>query len=197
MIAFIKGIVASIEDSYAVIETNSIGYRVFMAKSVLAGLKTDDPVKVHTYMNVREDAIHLYGFLTVEELEMFNLLTTVSGVGPKVAIGMLSALTPKEISLSVMTEDIEALTKAPGIGKKTAQLIVLKLKDKLKSTHEEAYIRGQQSIEHKDEKHDAIDALIALGYSKNEALKAVLETALPEMKTEEIIRNALRRLNSL
>ena len=196
MIAHIKGTVECIEESFVIIETHGVGYRIQVSSNTAAALKTGEEAKVFTYTNLREDGIFLYGFLSMDELNMFNLLISVTGVGPKVALGVLGAMKPKEITLAILSEDAGAFVKAPGIGKKTAQMIIFKLRDKIKTDTVSESVAGEQVslAEAGDAKRDAIDALIALGYGKSEALRAVLEAALPEMKTEQIIKSALRKL---
>ena len=131
MIGYVKVELVEVGESYAIIDVAKIGYQVFLSNSSIMELPSKGTtVKLYTYMNVREDAINLYGFLTKDQLEIFKLLITVSGIGPKVAIGMLSALSPDDIRFAVLGEDTKTLTKAPGIGKKTAAKLILELKDK-------------------------------------------------------------------
>ena len=196
MTAHIKGVVDHIGDGYAVIETHGVGYGVNVSGATLAALRAGDEIKIYTYEHIREDGRSLYGFLTREELDMFGLLITVTGVGPKAALGVLNSMKPKEITLAILTDDPGAFLKAPGVGKKTAQMIIFKLKDKVSASDADAALAAQLTVAGQgDAKRDAIEALISLGYSKNEALKAVLETALPEMKAEQIIKLSLRNLN--
>ena len=196
MTAHIAGVVDYLSDGYAVVETHGVGYGVNMTGAASAALKTGEEIKLYTYEHTREDGRSLYGFLTREESETFGLLMTVTGVGPRAALGVLNAMKPREITLAILSDDAGAFVKAPGVGKKTAQMIIFKLKDKIKADEVSSALAGQISVADRgDAKRDSIEALIALGYTKNEALKAVLETALPEMKAEQIIRLALRNLN--
>jgi Holliday junction DNA helicase RuvA len=151
-------------------------------------------------MQVKEDGISLFGFLTQEEVRLFLMLISVSGIGPKMASAILSALSPQQLVLAIVTDDTAALSKAPGVGKKTAQRIALELRDKMK-TDGASYADGAglpagsfAAFTQSDGKQDALDALLALGYSRSEALKAVMECATEGMKTEQIIKEALRKL---
>lgn len=116
-----------------VIDAGGVGYKIFTSESTLKRVETDQPAKLYTYLNVREDLMDLYGFLTAEELGTFQMLISVSGVGPKVALALLSTIPPSEFALAVVTGNIKAITRAPGVGPKVAQRIVLELKDKLKN----------------------------------------------------------------
>ena len=198
MISFIKGHVDEVSETAVVLENNGIGYRVQVSPQTIARLPGRDvEVKLHTYMQMTDAGVALYGFLDGEEISIFNLLILVSGVGPKVALGVLGVMEPRQIILAIITEDFATLSKAPGVGKKTAQRIVLELKDRLK-THDAVMtdtVEGRRNIEmSSNEKQDAIDALLALGYSRGEGVKAVMETALPGMDSGSIIKSALRKL---
>lgn len=196
MITYIKGKVDQIFESSIFIENNGIGYQVFLSSKTIERLPKEEEVKIFTYMNVKEDSLSLFGFLAIEELNMFNLLLNVSGVGPKVAISMLSDLTPNQIMVAIITDDYATLSTCSGVGKKTSQRIALELKDKIKNT---ALIdTPQQSIYiSSNEKQDAIDALSALGYTRSESMKAVMEIAVEKMSTEQILKLALRKLSSI
>ena len=199
MISYIKGTVEQMTDSSVVIECGGIGYQILVSVATLAKLSGKAHVKVYTYMQVREDGITLYGFLDHEEIQMFHRLITVNGLGPKIAMGMLGAVTPSQIMLAIVTDDVNALSKAPGIGKKTAQRIILDLKDKIKTEDAVAgmAVSPQESLRvSSGEKQDAIDALIALGYGRSDAVKAVMEVAVEGLSAEQIIKNALRKLNT-
>ena len=136
MIAFVSGTVEAIEENAAVIDSGTLGFRVFMSPHGLSKLTVGAPAKIYTYLKVAEDAMDLYGFSTQEELNMFELLISVSGVGAKGAIAILSSLTPQKLAVSLVTNDVSSIKKATGIGPKTAQRIVLELKDKLKKEQE-------------------------------------------------------------
>ncbi len=199
MISFIKGIVEIIGDDFVIIDNGGIGYKVKISVNTLSKLpKTSEEVKIYTHMQVREDDISLYGFMSMEEISMFNLLTSVSGIGAKGALGILSILSPTDIMLSIIAEDVTSICKAPGVGKKIASRLILELKDKIKSksdTYESLKLdEVTKGNKVSTDKQDAIDALIALGYDKSEAFKVVLEVALEEMKVEEIIKASLKKL---
>lgn len=199
MIAYIKGTLERRAESYIIIETGGIGYQVFVSPATLAKLpQTGEMVKMFTYFSVKEDGVSLYGFASAEEQEMFHKLLTVSGVGPKGALGFLSQLTPQEIILAIISEDVKTLSKAPGVGRKTAQRVILELKDKFKT--EEALSMGEEVrgiVETSvggDAKFEAIDAMTALGYSRSEAAKAVNAVAAEGMSTEDILKAALKKM---
>jgi len=201
MIGYIKGELAEIKENYVVIEAGNIGYEVYLpASSILELPPRNSIVKVYTYMHVREDALCLYGFLTKDYLEMFKLLITVNGIGPKVAQGILSAITADELRFAVLAQDSRVIAKAPGVGKKTADKIIFELKDKIKP--ESAFA---QVFEKQDEKpgtaniygkrDEAVQALMALGYTSPEAYKIVAQIDITEdMTTEDILKLCLKRL---
>lgn len=200
MISYIKGTLERRAESYIIIETGGIGYQVFVSPATLAKLpQTGAEVKVFTYFSVKEDGMSLYGFASVEEQEMFNKLLTVSGVGPKGALGFLSMLKPSEIIMAILSDDVKTLSKAPGVGRKTAQRVILELKDKFKT--EEAISMGGEELQGivevtigGDAKFEAIDAMTALGYSRSEAAKAVNAVAAEGMSTEDILKAALKKM---
>lgn len=199
MIAYINGTLERRAESYIIIETGGIGYQIFVSPATLAKLpQTGERVKVFTYFSVKEDGVSLYGFASAEEQEMFHKLLTVSGVGPKGALGFLSQLTPQEIILAIISEDVKTLSKAPGVGRKTAQRVILELKDKFKT--EDALSLGEEVqgiVETSvggDAKFEAIDAMTALGYSRSEAARAVNAVAAEGMSTEDILKAALKKM---
>ena len=196
MFAYIKGVLAEKGENYVVIDVMGIGYRVFMPNSSINKVgELDEQVKVHTYYYVREDNISLYGFTTKEELSMFELLLSVSGIGAKSAITMLSNIEPSEFALAVITNDIKKLTKIPGVGNKSAQRIVLELKDKLKADNE---LSKSEDIISQIEKDDILDeataALQILGYTRRDIEDVYKKFDRTSMSTEEVIRAALRYL---
>lgn len=198
MFAYIKGSLEQKSNNYVVIDVGGIGYKIFMATKAIETLgEIGEIVKVHTHYYVREDNISLYGFLSNEELRMFELLLGVSGVGAKSAIAMLSNITPSSFALAVISNDIAKLTKIPGIGAKSAQRIVLELKDKLKN---EQAIEKAESVKEKIKDDtilsEAIDALQILGYNRKEIDKAIEKIQTENMSTEDIIRKALVVLSS-
>ncbi len=193
MIAFIRGKVDFKSINYAVIEINGIGYKIFMSTKSLQEIEMKSEIKVFTYMKVSEDDISLYGFMTNEELAMFELLISVGGIGAKSAINILSNIEPSKFALAVITDDVNTLKKLPGIGPKTAQRIILELKDKLKSEQavelqnaEDTQIKLNQNLQ------DAIDALQVLGYTRAEIEKTLNEINISEMSVEEIIKEGLK-----
>ena len=200
MIRFIKGIVVDIEENFLILENHGIGYRIFTPASVLERyVRVGEEIKLHTYMNVREDAMLLYGFLTADDLRLFELLLGVSGVGPKAGLGILSALSADDLRFAVLSDDAAAIAKAPGIGKKTAQKLILELKDKmsLEDAFEKKLAHGQElpEITGTDETSEAVMALTALGYASTDALRAVHAVDGHEtMDVEALLKAALKNL---
>ena len=202
MIAYIKGPLAYISDQAAIIDVNGVGYQVHVSPSTLSRLPSrGNEVMLFTYMQVSESGQSLNGFLTQEELRLFTLLISVSGIGPKVAGGILSTLSPSQLIIAIVADDAAALSKAPGVGKKTAQRVLLELRDKIK-THpwegggieETANFSLGPISGIRSEKQDAMDALLALGYGRAEAMQAVMETAEESMSADQIIRQSLKKL---
>jgi len=199
MIAYIKGPLAYISDQTAVIDASGVGYQIHVSASTLSRLPPrGSEVQLFTYMQVSESGQSLHGFLTQEELRLFTLLISVSGIGPRVASGILSTLSPSQIIIAIVADDAAALSKAPGVGKKTAQRVLLELRDKIKTA---GPIEGggmetaaSFSIGPRSEKQDALDALLALGYGRAEAMQAVLEIAEEGMTADQIIRHCLKKL---
>lgn len=204
MLAYIKGTLEMKMTGYIVIDVGGLGYKVFMSDSGIEKLgNIGETVKVHTYYKVREDDISIFGFNTLEELKMFELLISVSGVGAKTALGMLAVCEPTEFALAVITEDVKTLTQMPGIGAKSAQRIILELKDKIKKeqqiqelTKATEGIRGvktklEEKIENEEKIDEAIAALQVLGYNKREIEKAFDKLVKENMTTEELIRKGL------
>ena len=174
MFAYIKGNLDTKTDTFVIIDVQGVGYKIFMPKNSIEKLgETGKTVKVYTYYYVREDNISLYGFSTNEELRLFELLLSVSGVGAKSAIAMLSEISPSSFALSVISDDVSSLTKISGVGKKTAARIILELKDKLKT---EQAIQAKEEIKtelaNNEILTEAISALQVLGYTKREIEKA-------------------------
>lgn len=195
MYAYIKGSLEIKASDHVVVEANGIGYKIFMSGNTIQRLgELNSNVKIFTHYHVREDNISLYGFYNLEELRMFELLISVSGVGAKSAIAILSNITPSAFALAVISNDIKALTKLPGIGAKSAQRIILELKDKLK-TEETIAAEGDfeiQTVLAKDDSvHEAISALQVLGYPVKDATKAVSSIDCTGLSVEDIIKKAL------
>lgn len=198
MIAFIKGTMIRAEENSVIIENNGIGYRVFACGRDISRIVNGSEVFLHTYMNVREDAMQLFGFLSAEDLEVFRLLLGVNGIGPKAALGVLSGMTANDLRFAVLSDDIKTLSTAPGIGKKTAQKLILELKDKfsLQDAFEEKLALTEAAGTAADNnQEEAIQALMALGYSGSDALKAVRAAAADNMSTEDILKAALKRMS--
>ena len=196
MIAYVKGNLDTKTNTFVVIDVQGIGYRVFMpAKSIEALGEVGQTVKVYTHYYVREDNISLYGFSSNEELRMFELLISVSGVGAKSAIAMLSEISPSSFALAVISDDISKLVKIPGVGKKTAARIILELKDKLKT--EEAIDKTEEidlAIKDDNKDSEAIAALQVLGYTRKEIEKVFEKMDINNLQLEEIIKQALKYL---
>lgn len=202
MIAYLNGRVADISEENLVIEVAHIGYNVRVPASVTALLPpVGEEVRIYTYMSVREDAVALYGFLTKDDLEMYKQLITVSGVGPKAGLAILSALSADELRMAVISQDAKAIAKAQGIGAKTAQRIILELKDKISledtvfmkdSVSDAAVIPASGDIGRA--KAEAVEALTALGYSSSDALRAVKAVEQDDMDVEAILKAALKKM---
>lgn len=194
MFSYIKGNLEVKNLNYVVIDVNGIGFKIFMSESAIQRLEeTGNTVKIYTHMNVKEDDLSLYGFITNEELRMFELLIGVSGVGAKSAISMLSSITPSKFALAVISNDVKTLTKIPGIGPKSAQRIILELKDKLKT--EEAIqtnsIELKTSIVENNKLEEAVQALKVLGYTRQEIESVLAKIEVNTLTVEDIIRKAL------
>ena len=195
MYAYIKGSLEVKTRGYIVIDVNGIGYKIFMSETAIAELgEIGQVVKVHTYLKVKEDEMSLYGFNTNEELRMFELLLSVSGIGAKSAINILSNITPSSFALAVITNDVAKIKALPGIGPKGAQRIILELKDKLNKEQdiEEVEKKAEKVID-TQKYNEAISALQVLGYSKKEIEKA-LQGINEELTVEEIIKLGLINL---
>lgn len=201
MISYIRGPLAEKSEDSAVVEAGNVGYRIFVPSSVLELLpKLGEEVKLYTHFSVREDGMSLYGFLSKQDLEMFRELIAVNGVGPKSALGLLSVIRPDALRMAVVSGDAKALTKAPGIGAKTAQRIILDLKDKVKA--EDILFAGTDVPSKKTDVSgmeeagkEAVEALAALGYSAAEAAGAVRKVKITEtMTAEDVLKAALKHL---
>ena len=199
MYAYIKGSLEDKASNYVVIEAMGIGYKIFMGEAAIDGIgNIGDNVKVYTHYHVREDDISLYGFKTNEELRMFELLRSVSGVGAKSALTILSNIEPSSFALAVITNDESKLVKVPGVGKKTAARIVLELKDKLKNIESDYNNNNavKETIVNDQKIDEAISALQVLGYNKREIEKVFEKLELNELSLEEIIKQGLQYLSN-
>lgn len=200
MISYVKGTVEEVGQDQIVLENHGIGYGIMVSSTVSEQVTVGEQnKKIYTYLHVREDAMQLYGFLSKSDLEMFKLLITVSGIGPKGALGVLSVLSANDLKFAILAGDVKTICSAPGIGKKTAEKTILELKDKV--TVEDAFEERIAQETAKDAsdvsgvKKDAIDALVALGYSQTEALKAVNPIEiLPGMDAEQILKLGLKNI---
>ena len=204
MIAYIKGMLSEIWEDAVVVEAAGVGYHIFVPVSVMDRLpKTGEEVKLYTYFQVREDAMNLYGFFSHGDLEMFRQLIGVNGIGPKAALGILSVLTPDDLRLAIISGDAKAISRAPGVGPKTAQRVILDLKDKVSlddilpggageiEAAEKVSCQGHLNAAGKE----AVEALTALGYSPMEASRAVKQVEITEtMTAEDVLKLSLKYL---
>lgn len=201
MIQFIRGKLVSVEEDRVIVDVNGVGYGIFMSMQAMSRLpQTGAEVKIHTYLNVKEDAMQLFGFLTRDDLMIFRLLIGVNGIGPKGGQAILSVLSSDDLRFAVLSGDVKAISAAPGIGKKTAEKLILELKDKLKI---------EDALEHRASapevsgggadtdlvQSEAVQALVALGYGSMEALKAVKQIPPEEgVDVESVLKKALKIL---
>ncbi len=200
MYSYIRGILTDQDEETIVVEAAGVGYNIYTTGQTFQALPPiGSEVKIYTYLQVREDAMTLFGFLTKDDLKVFKLLLGVNGIGPKGAIGILSVMTTDDLRFAVLADDAKAIAKAPGVGNKTAQRLILELKDKL--SLEEAFEQKLAHTAQSEEAHtsgmqnEAVQALVALGYSSSEALKAVSAVELTEqMDTEALLKAALKKM---
>ena len=202
MIAFLKGELSAIYDDRIVIEVSGIGYNVMMPNSCISVLPgIGNTVKIYTYLSVREDAMWLYGFNTKDELDLYKLLITVNGVGPKAALMLMSFMDSSDLKFAILSSDSKTISKAPGIGPKTAQRLIIDLKDKidlLDSFESKMSNTLAASNTLSESKAEAVDALVALGYSQKDAYAAVSSTELDDdAMVEDILKLALRNISRL
>lgn len=193
MYYYIKGELVLKQDNFAVVDNGGVGYKIYTSQSSLAGISQGANVTFYTHLYVREDIFDIYGFVTNDELTMFLNLLSVSGVGPKAALAILSAMTPQQLVLAVITSDAKTLTKANGVGAKMAQRVILELKDKLKNVDIVPDEAMAEEFISEDSGGEAVSALMVLGYSQQEAKKAVSKVDLT-LPTEEIVKQALLKL---
>ena len=197
MISYISGLLKYISQEYIIVDNGGIGYNIAVSPKTASSLQgIGEEVCIYTYMSVSDNGIALYGFASMEELELFNSIIGVSGIGPKGALGILGSLSPSQFVMAVLTDDIKTLSNAPGIGKKTAQRIVLELKDKLDSSQaiDEKSLGISLSVSDSGEKGEAVQALEVLGFGKSEAVKAVDAVYIDGMTAEKTISLALKVL---
>lgn len=202
MICYIRGKLAEVGEDHVVVDVGGVGYGIYMSVHSISLLgRAGDEVRIYTYLNVKEDAMQLYGFLTKDDLQVFKLLIGVSGIGPKGGQAILSVLSPDDLRFAVLANDVKAISSAPGIGRKTAEKVILELKDKLKieDTLNHALAEEEEAspvTEHVHEiQSEAVQALVALGYGSTESLKAVKRVELAEeMGVEELLKQALKKM---
>ena len=196
MFYYIDGVVAVIDENLAVLDCGGVGYACNTTGYTISQLQLGTKHKLFTYCHIREDAFDVYGFSTREELNCFNQLLSVSGVGPKAALSILSSVTPSQLSLAIMTGDEKTLTRAPGVGKKMAQRILLELKDKIggQISQQDAVAGAVVPVASGNKLSEATAALASLGYSNSEIGIALKHVDLENMSLEEIVRNALRAM---
>lgn len=194
MFAYIKGSLEMKSNGYIVIDINGLGYKIFMSQNNIDTIgDLHDIIKVFTYVRVREDDISIYGFKTQEELKMFELLISVSGVGAKSALIMLSCIEPSDFAIAVISNNVKVLTKVPGIGNKSAQRIILELKDKLKEEQLEEKIENssKKTKDNSENINEAISGLMVLGYSKKDIEKAFEHLDIDNLSIEDLIKKGL------
>lgn len=202
MISYVRGELAAVELQKAIVDVSGVGYGVYMSQQALSVLPpVGNEVKLYTYLNVKEDAMQLYGFLTKDDLDIFKLVIGVSGIGPKGGLNILSCMSPDELRFAIMSGDAKAISAAPGIGKKTAEKLILELRDKIDIEnvlehaahgHSDAPLStggGENGMQ-----AEAVQALTALGYGNAESLRAVRKTSPDCLSVEEILKEALKYL---
>lgn len=203
MIAFIRGVVEEISEDAVVLDVHGVGYRICISGDTAASLPSvGEEIKLYTYTYVREDAFLLYGFLTRDDLQIFKQLITVSGIGPKGGLAVLSVMSADDLRFAILSGDAKMIATAPGIGKKTAERVILDLRDKISledtMIHRQMNDQGAENGALADEngiRTEAVEALAALGYSAQEALRAVKKVTLTEdMDVEAVLKAALKNL---
>lgn len=191
MIGYIKGVLAHKQEGMVVVECAGIGYELFVSNNTLDQLPYNgEECKLYSFLHVKEDGVCLYGFATMEEKDLFNKIISVSGIGPKGAVGLLSGMNLEQLSNAIATSDINQLSKIKGLGKKTAERLCLELKDKIETvgTFEDTEISNTGAVS------DAIEVLVSLGISKNEATALTKRVAKADMSVEDIISNCLQQM---
>ena len=199
MIGFVNGEIEEMYEDRVLVDCGFMGYNIFVCGNVLENCSVGEEIKLYTYLNVREDAMNLFGFLTKDELKVFKLLITVNGIGPKGALAILTIMTPNDLRYAVMTEDSKLISKAPGVGTKTAQKVILELKDKLDidtfiaSSDEVTNNKDIHSFEKNEIVEEATEALVALGYTQKEIVKVIKSCDISECTTtEDVIKIVLK-----
>lgn len=194
MYYYIKGTLVQKNDNYIVVDANGVGYMIYTSLNSMQNTgEIGKKITIYTYLHVREDVMDLFGFTTIEEKNMFMHLISVSGVGPKAALSILSVTTPAKFAVAVITNDVKTITKASGVGPKMAQRVILELKDKMKTDELEIDLEDESDDILSDNRSEAISALVVLGYSSNDAQKAI-KGIDGTLSVEEIIKKALAGL---
>ena len=202
MIQYIRGELAALEEDRIIVDVGGIGYGIFMSVQSMSSLPpVGSEVRIYTYLTVKEDAMQLFGFLTRDDLSVFKLLIGVNGIGPKGGQAVLSVLSPDDLRFAVLSNDVKAISAAPGIGKKTAEKVILELKDKLSLEdaldHAVSGQRDSHSVQNGggEVQSEAVQALVALGYGSTEALKAVKQVEISEdTDVETVLKKALKNM---
>ena len=202
MIQYIRGELAALEEDRIIVDVGGIGYGIFMSVQSMSSLPpVGSEVRIYTYLNVKEDAMQLFGFLTRDDLSVFKLLIGVNGIGPKGGQAVLSVLSPDDLRFAVLSNDVKAISAAPGIGKKTAEKVILELKDKLSLEDALDHAVSGQSDNHSvqngggEVQSEAVQALVALGYGSTEALKAVKQIEISEdTDVVTVLKKALKNM---
>ena len=202
MIQYIRGELAALEEDRIIVDVGGIGYGIFMSVQSMSSLPpVGSEVRIYTYLNVKEDAMQLFGFLTRDDLSVFKLLIGVNGIGPKGGQAVLSVLSPDDLRFAVLSNDVKAISAAPGIGKKTAEKVILELKDKLSLEDALDHAVSGQSDNYSvqngggEVQSEAVQALVALGYGSTEALKAVKQIEISEdTDVETVLKKALKKM---
>lgn len=202
MISYVRGELAAVEQKKAIVDVCGVGYGVYMPQQALSVLPpVGSEIKLYTYLNVKEDAMQLFGFLTKDDLNIFRLVIGVSGIGPKGGLNILSCMSPDELRFAIMSGDAKAISAAPGIGKKTAEKLILELRDKIDIENVlEHAARGDSELPagtgdaENSMQAEAVQALVALGYGNAESLRAVRRTSPECISVEEILKEALKYL---
>lgn len=201
MIGYLKGEVAGIYDDRIVLEVGGIGYNIFMAASSLDLIEgVGEIIKIYTYLLVREDALSLYGFLTKDDLELYKLLISVNGIGPKGGLALLSVMTSEDLRFAILSGDAKQIGKAPGIGPKTAQRLIIDLKDKV-SLQDAFELKSEHMADNKEKdtlgviREEAVEALVALGYSQSDSYRAVRSVGNDVNDVESVLKAALSNMS--
>ena len=196
MFAYIKGKIQHVAKDFFIMEVNGLGFKIWSDATTLGKLNSvKEPIKVYTYLHVREDTMALFGFLSDEELKLFEEIINVSGIGPKVGLSILSTMTPSQFTTSLLANDIKSLTKVPGVGKKTAQRIIFELRDKIKQRDMMPSYDMLQQVD--DNRSEVLSALTTLGYTAQEAEKAVARVYKGEYDIETLLKLAISELSNI